>query len=570
MISGSINKSIALEDLIDTQYSHLTEHLQDILTLQKHYQAFKFDHGLMDYDDLLVNWKRLLVESPEVRRAISTRFAYIMVDEYQDTNLVQADIIRLAANTHDNVMVVGDDSQSIYSFRGADFYNIMRFPKVFSNAKIIKLEENYRSTQPILSFTNDIIRNAAEKYAKTLFTKREGELRPMLFAAADEREEAAFIVRAVRKLLAEGVALTDIAVLFRSSFHSYKLELELASAAIDYEKRGGLKLTESAHMKDMIAFMRVLVNPQDTLSWNRMLLQLEHVGPTTAQKISAIIARAADPFQALARYPAGKSWQEGFASLVQLYAELLADGHRLPVLYEIVLKYYQPIFERLYSDDFPKRRKDIDQLKSIMDGYEDLQSFIDDTSLDPPDEGTADGIGLSRLVLSTIHSAKGLEFEAVFVIGMAEGRFPHASATFGEQWEEERRLLYVAATRAKRYLYLTFPRQLMTQDRQFRRAGMSPFLSELGGGLYERIGEKNTVEPDDFAFQSREESVASLRKVKSRRLEMSDFSLGVKVNHPFFGVGIVVKMSTGRSVDIQFDRHGLKTLHLDYAKMTVI
>ncbi len=570
MISGSINKSIALEDLIDTQYSHLTEHLRDILTLQKHYQAFKFDHGLMDYDDLLVNWKRLLIESPEVRRAISTRFAYIMVDEYQDTNLVQADIIRLAASTHDNVMVVGDDSQSIYSFRGADFYNIMRFPKVFSNAKIIKLEENYRSTQPILSFTNDIIRNAAEKYTKTLFTKREGELRPMLFAAADEREEAAFIVRAVRKLLAEGVVLTDIAVLFRSSFHSYKLELALASAAIDYEKRGGLKLTESAHMKDMIAFMRVLVNPQDTLSWNRMLLQLEHVGPTTAQKISAIIAQAADPFQALARYPAGKSWQEGFAALVQLYAELLADGHRLPVLYEIVLKYYQPIFERLYSDDFPKRRKDIDQLKSIMDGYEDLQSFIDDTSLDPPDEGTADGVGLSRLVLSTIHSAKGLEFEAVFVIGMAEGRFPHASATFGEQWEEERRLLYVAATRAKRYLYLTFPRQLMTQDRQFRRAGMSPFLSELGGGLYERIGEKNTVEPDDFAFQSREESVAPLRKGKSRRLEMSDFSLGVKINHPFFGVGIVVKMSTGRSVDIQFDRHGLKTLHLDYAKLTVI
>ncbi len=570
MISGSINKSIALEDLVDTQYSHLIEHLQDILTLQKHYQAFKFEHGLMDYDDLLVNWKRLLVESPEVRQAISTRFAYIMVDEYQDTNLIQADIIRLAASTHDNVMVVGDDSQSIYSFRGADFYNIMRFPKVFSNAKIIKLEENYRSTQPILSFTNDIIGNAAEKYTKTLFTKRKGELRPMLFAAADEREEAAFIVRAVRKLLAEGVALTDIAVLFRSSFHSYKLELELAAAAINYEKRGGLKLTESAHMKDMIAFMRVLVNPQDTLSWNRMLLQLEHVGPTTAQKISAIIAQAADPFQVLAKYPAGKSWREGFAALAQLYAELLADGHRLPVLYEIVLKYYQPIFERLYSDDFPKRRKDIDQLKSIMDGYDDLQSFIDDTSLDPPDEGTADGTGLSRLVLSTIHSAKGLEFEAVFVIGMAEGRFPHASATFGEQWEEERRLLYVAATRAKRYLYLTFPRQLMTQDRQFRRAGMSPFLSELSGGLYERIGEKITMQPDFFPSQFEEEPDLPLRKAKSKRLEMSDFSLGSKVKHPFFGNGTVIKMSTGRSIDIQFDRHGLKTLHLDYAKLTVI
>ncbi len=572
MISGSINKSIVLEDLVQTQYAHLTEHLPDILTLQKHYQEFKFDHGLMDYDDLLVNWKRLLEESPEVRQAISTRFAYIMVDEYQDTNLIQADIVRLAAYTHDNVMVVGDDSQSIYSFRGADFYNIMRFPKVFKNVRIVKLEENYRSTPPILSFTNDIIKNAAEKYTKTLFTRREGEIRPLLFAGADEREEAAFIVRTVRKLLDNGVALPDIAVLFRSSFHSYKLELALAAAAIAYEKRGGQKLTESAHMKDMIAFMRVLGNPQDTLSWNRILLQLEHVGPTTAQKISATIAKATDPFQALAQYPAGKSWQEPFAGLVQLYAELLAGDHRLPALYEIVLRYYEPIFERLYSDDFPKRRKDIDQLKSIMDGYEDLQSFIDDTSLDPPEEGAGDGQGLSRLVLSTIHSSKGLEFEAVFVIGMADGRFPHASATFGEQWEEERRLLYVAATRAKKYLYLTYPRQLMTQDRQFRWSGMSPFLSELSGGLYERIDEKLPTGSDFYASRGGEVEVdlpAPLRKAKSKRLEMTDFSLGQKVSHPFFGSGVVAKMSTGRSIDIQFDRHGLKTLHLDYAKLTI-
>ncbi len=570
LISGSINKSLSLEQLLEAQYAHLAEHLEDILILQKHYQDFKFDHGLMDYDDLLVNWKRLLVESPEGRHAISTRFAYIMVDEYQDTNLIQADIIRLLADIHDNVMVVGDDSQSIYSFRGADFYNIMRFPKVFTNTRIIKLEENYRSTQPILSLTNDIIRNAAEKYTKTLFTKREGELRPMVFAAADEREEAAFIVRAVRRLVADGVALTEIAVLFRSSFHSYKLELELASATIDYEKRGGLKLTESAHMKDMIAFMRVLVNPQDTLSWNRMLLQLEHVGPTTAQKISGLIAQAADPFQALARYPAGKSWQEGFAKLVRLFEELLAEGHRLPALYEIVLRYYEPIFERLYSDDFPKRRKDIDQLKSIMDGYEDLQSFIDDTSLDPPEESSSDGHGLSRMVLSTIHSSKGLEFEAVFVIGLADGRFPHAAATFGEQWEEERRLLYVAATRAKKYLYLTYPRQLITQDRQFRRTGMSPFLSELAGGLYERVGEKSFTEPDSFSFRSPENDAPPQRKIKPKRLEMSDFSLGTKINHPFFGNGTVAKISTGRSIDVQFDRHGLKTLHLDYAKLTII
>ncbi len=571
MISGSINKSIDLEELVTEQYNHLAEHLEDILTLHSHYQKFKFDHGLMDYDDLLVNWKRLLVELPEVRQAISTRFSHIMVDEYQDTNLIQADIIRLAAATHENVMVVGDDSQSIYSFRGADFYNIMRFPKVFANARIIKLEENYRSTQPILSFTNDIIRNAAEKYTKTLFTAREGEQRPMLFAGADEREEAAFIVTTVRNLLAKNIAPQDIAVLFRSSYHSYKLELALASADIDYEKRGGLKLTESAHMKDMIAFMRLLVNPQDTLSWNRILLQLEHVGPTTAQKISAAIARAADPFQALAAYPAGRNWQEPFARLVHLFHDLLADSHRLPALYEIILKYYEPIFERLYSDDFPKRRKDIDQLKSIMDGYEDLQGFIDDTSLDPPEEGGAEGKGLERLVLSTIHSAKGLEFEAVFVIGLADGRFPHASATFGESWEEERRLLYVAATRAKTFLYLTYPRQLMTQDRQFRRTGMSPFLGELSGGLYERIGDRSMAEPSAFTFARTEEDFTDrIRKTRPKRLEMADFSLGCKVNHPFFGNGSVTKLSAGRSLDILFDRHGLKTLHLDYAKLTIL
>jgi len=574
MISGSVNRSIVLEDLIEEQYTHLLEHQADILTLHKHYQEFKFDHGLMDYDDLLVNWKRLLVEEPEVQQAVSERFSYIMVDEYQDTNLIQADIIRLAAHTHDNVMVVGDDSQSIYSFRGADFYNIMRFPKVFPDTRIIKLEENYRSTQPILTLTNDIIRNAAEKYTKTLFTSIEGELRPMVFAGRDERDEAAFIVKTVRQLLAKGVEMHDIAVLFRSSFHSYKLELALASESLEYEKRGGLKLTESAHMKDMIAFLRVLVNPQDTLSWNRILLQLEGVGPATAQKISAAISGAVDAFSALKEYQPGKKWQDAYARLVQLFGDLHGGNSSPSALYEIALSYYQPIFERLYHDDYPKRQKDLDQLKSIMAGYTELQSFIDDTTLDPPEESGTENRGGERLILSTIHSSKGLEFEAVFVIGVADGRFPHAAATFGEQWEEERRLLYVAATRAKRYLYLTYPRQLMTQDRQFRRVGMSPFLSELSGGLFDRVTDSSPGEEDSFAFQSdsfpRSGGGSPARKKKQPKLAMTDFSVGCKVSHPFFGYGRVTKLSKARSLDIHFDRYGLKTLHLDYAKLTIL
>ncbi len=574
MISGSINRSIELESLVQDQYAHLADHLEDILTLHKHYQEFKFDHGLMDYDDLLVNWKRLLAESPEVQLAVSERFSHIMVDEYQDTNLIQADIIRLAAHTHDNVMVVGDDSQSIYSFRGADFYNIMRFPKVFSGTRIIKLEENYRSTQPILSLTNDIIRNAVEKYTKTLFSRIAGDLQPIVFAARDEREEAAFIVTTIKNLLASGVVLQDMAVLFRSSFHSYKLELALGAENLEYEKRGGLKLTESAHMKDMIAFLRVMVNPQDTLSWNRILLQLEKVGPATAQKISAMIAGAADTLEALKRYSPGKTWQDSYARLVQVFVDLHAGTPTPSKLYEIALNYYQPICERIYIDDFPKRQKDLDQLKSIMGGYGDLQSFIDDTTLDPPEEVDTDGRGMDRLILSTIHSSKGLEFDAVFVIGVADGRFPHASATFGEQWEEERRLLYVATTRAKKYLYLTYPRQLMTPDRQFRRVGMSPFLSELSGGLFERVTEKSAGDRDSFSYQPEfsfsSGVTAPEKKKKQKKMEMTDFSVGGRVNHKFFGDGTVTKLSKARSVDIHFDRHGLKTLHLDYAKLTIL
>lgn len=571
MISGSINKSIDLEDLVYEQYSHLSDYLEDILKLREEYQAFKFNHGLMDYDDLLVNWKKLLQESQEVREIISNRFSHIMVDEYQDTNLIQADIVRLAAYNHDNVMVVGDDSQSIYSFRGADFYNIMRFPKVFENTRIVKLEENYRSAQPILSLTNDIIRNAEEKYTKTLFTRIEGDRKPRYYGARDEREEARFIVKKIRQLNEGGIPLEEISVLFRSGFHSYKLEMELNSEGYDFEKRGGLKLTESAHMKDVLSFMRVLVNPFDNLSWNRILLQLDKVGPKTAQKITASIGGAEDPFEALKRYKPGKTWRHGLDKLNQMFERLRASDQRPSALFEIALDYYQPVFMELYSDDYPKRQKDLDQLKNIMAGYEDLQSFIDDTALDPPESDTRQESAGERLILSTIHSSKGLEFDAVFVIGLAEGRFPHGSAGQGEQWEEERRLLYVAATRARKHLYLTYPRELMTPDRQFRRVGMSPFLSEISPGLYERV---ETGAPSYFdrpSSVSREPvSVVPVTRKKEKKLSMDDLSVGLQVQHPFFGVGVIKKLSRPRSLDVKFDRHGIKTLHLDYAKLKIL
>ena len=570
MISGSVNKARSLEDLIFDQYNHLNEFTDDILLLQKHYQEFKFDHGLMDYDDLLINWKRLLHEVPEVREEISLRYKYIMVDEYQDTNLIQADIVRLAAWRHDNVMVVGDDSQSIYSFRGADFYNIMRFPETFSGTKIIKLEQNYRSAQPILTLTNDIIRHATEKYTKTLFTRIEGAQKPYLYGGRDERAEADFVVQKIEELQEEGISLQEIAVLFRSGFHSFKLELELGSRSIQFEKRGGLKLTESAHMKDVLAILRLLVNPIDNLSWNRLLLSIDKVGPKTAQKITAAIATAEDPFAALLAYPAGKTWRDGVTRLGRLFETLLASDQRPAALFERTLEWYQPVFERLYADDYPKRQKDLDQLKTIIEPYDNLQRFIDDTTLDPPEtDQVVYGEETNTLVLSTIHSAKGLEWEAVFIIGLADGRFPHASAFAGEQWEEERRLLYVAATRAKKHLYLTYPRELMSPDRKFRRVGMSPFLVELTPGSYERI-EAESARQDSIA-----RSTVPLRQkptsvARRKNLSMDDFSTGTRVNHPFFGTGTVQNTKAPRSLDIIFDRHGMKTLHLDYAKLTLV
>lgn len=569
MISGAVNKSMPLEDLLFAGYVHLSEHADDLLRLQKHYREFKFTHALMDYDDLLVNWKRLLAEVPEARAAIGARFTHIMVDEYQDTNLVQAEIVRLLAYGHDNVMVVGDDSQSIYSFRGADFYNIMRFPKLFPDTHIIKLEENYRSTEPILALTNDIICHATDKYSKTLFTRLEGTVRPMLFAAADEREEARFVAGKIKELVAGGVRFQDIAVLFRSGFHSYKLEIELASSGVDFEKRGGLKLTEAAHMKDVLSFLRLLANPRDNLSWNRVLLHLDKVGPKTAQKIAAQIGQSAEPFQLLSELPAGKNWEEGIRSLARLFADLLQEKSPA-AMYELIMIYYQPLFERLYHDDYPKRQKDLEQLHGIISEYADLQAFVDDTTLDPPDSATSRQVeDADRMVLSTIHSAKGLEWEAVFVIGLADGRFPHAKAEPGEQWEEERRLLYVAATRARKYLYLSYPKELMTPDRQFRRVGMSPFLSELKGGLFDRLQEEerhSSFSPRNF---TREDHLAPLKKSRSK-LSPTDLVEGTQVSHAFFGTGAVMAMGSGRTVNVLFDRHGLKTLHLDYAKLTIV
>ena len=580
MISKAVNRSMDLESLLYDEYEHLDEFLDDIILLRDHYEKFKFEHGLMDYDDLLVNLRQVLKENPQVRQEISTRFQYVMVDEYQDTNAIQAEIVHLIAAIHNNVMAVGDDSQSIYSFRGADFRNIMDFPRIFPNTRIIKLEENYRSTQPILSMTNAIIEQAAEKYTKTLFTRVEGGSKPELYNAADAGEEAVFVAEKIVELQQGGLSFKDMAVLFRSGFHSYKLEIELASRGIPFEKRGGLKLTESAHIKDILSYFRLLVNDQDNLSWNRILLLLDKVGPKTAEKVLAVLKSAEDPFTALMEYPAAPGWRKGLVELTGVLQEL-KDPALSPVeQFEILSQYYQPIFERIYYDDYPKRSRDIEQLKTIVAGYETLAAFVDDTALEPP-ESVVIADTSDRLVLSTVHSAKGLEWDTVFIISLAEGKFPVSQALPGEQWEEERRLLYVAATRAKKRLYMTYPREVMSVDRQYSRASLSPFLAEISSGLYMSSGRAQShlnglgESSSGYSYSmgrrgGRSMSAASIPQDSSKLRNASHLMQGQAVQHPFFGRGTVDKVTGVRTVEVVFDRHGRKTLHLDYAKLEIV
>ena len=560
ILSQVVNKNLTLGEVINDRYWHLAEFEDDLRTIAEHYRAFKVEHNLMDYDDLLVNLLRLL-ELPEAAPAIRGRFSHIMVDEYQDTNKVQAAIIRRLAVEHDNVMVVGDDAQSIYSFRGADFKNIMAFPNDFPGARIIKLEENYRSTQPILDLTNAIIDKAVEKYAKKLHTSIAGKEKPRIYSARNDAEQAAFVAGKIAAFVNSGGNPSEAAVLFRSGFHSYKLELELSRRGIPFEKRGGLKLTESAHIKDVLAFLRVVHNPVDSLAWNRMLLLLERVGPKTAAGITRAVLAEPDPIAALAKYKAGKAWEKGLRDLAATLADMraLASPARQ---FERVMAYYQDIFERVYHDDYPSRGRDLEHVRELVGGYDDLEAFLNDTALDPPEaEAGPAALNEGRVVLSTVHSAKGLEWDLVFIIHLVEGKFPSAMAQSREEIEEERRLLYVAATRARKDLYLVYPREVASPGRLGEPSIISRFLEELPPGLAASANKAP-------ASMGRGPGAASATvTVSASRLADGEAAIGTRVRHPFFGDGTIGKKTGPRTVQVFFDRHGMKTINLDYVKM---
>ena len=488
VFSLSVNTGKKVEEIIEVDYPHFLPLLDKILEIQKIFTEYKRRNNLLDYDDLLVYLREFLLKGGNAVKALLAEIKFVMVDEYQDTNHLQAEIVKGLAQYSKNVMVVGDDSQAIYSFRGADFHNIMQFPKLFDDVKTIKLEENYRSVQSILDFANRINEAAVEKYKKDLYTKRGSGTLPNIVAATTENLQSKFIVDKILDLREEGVPLQDIAVLFRSSFFSFDLELELAKANIPFQKFGGMKFVETAHVKDVMAFLRIAVNPKDVVSWYRVLLLHEGVGPKTAQRIldelsTARITIKAEPDQQ------SEFKHHKLGPLFYLLYELQKKNKLPSEMVQRVYDYYYDLFKANY-DDWNKRKKDLEIFQNIVENYSSVDTLLSDMAIEPIIESVVDVEATDKeeeyITLSTIHSAKGLEWHSVFIIHAVEGYFPSSrSAESLETLEEERRLMYVASTRAKNNLFVTYPMNLYDREAGMTLSKPSRFISEITPDLAE-------------------------------------------------------------------------------------
>jgi DNA helicase-2/ATP-dependent DNA helicase PcrA len=486
--SLSVNTGRKIEEIIEYDYPHFLPLLDKISEIQKIFTDYKRKNNLLDYDDLLIYLKEFLFKGGAAAKALISEIKFVMVDEYQDTNHLQAEIVKGLAQYNKNVMVVGDDSQSIYSFRGADFHNIMEFPKLFDDVKMIKLEENYRSVQSILDFANRINESAIEKYQKNLFTRRGSGDLPNIVATSTDNLQSKFIVEKILDLREEGVALQDIAVLFRSSFFSFDLEIELAKANIPFQKFGGMKFVETAHIKDVMAFLRIAVNPKDIVSWYRVLLLHEGIGPKTAQRILDELATAritikAEPDQ----QPEFKHNKIG--PLFYLLYELQKKNKLPSEMVQRVYDYYYDLFKANY-DDWNKRKKDLEIFQNIVENYTSVDTLLSDMAIEPIIDSVVDVEATDKeeeyVTLSTIHSAKGLEWNSVFIIHAVEGYFPSSRSVENlESLEEERRLMYVASTRAKNNLFITYPMNLYDREAGMTLSKPSRFISEITPDLAE-------------------------------------------------------------------------------------
>ncbi len=512
LISLSENTFRPLPEIVEKLYPQFSEQIPFIQKVAESYRIRKQQANLMDYDDLLTGWLAVVRDNAELRKRYGEQFQYLLVDEYQDTNRLQFELIRAMASEHSNILAVGDDAQSIYAFRGADLSNLLNFPQVFPQAAIYRLETNYRSTPQILRLANASIQFNSRQFPKELKSVHDSGPLPALVPLNDARQQAAFVAQRVLELRAEGVPLQEMAVLVRARFQAAEIELELARRNIPYLVRGGIRFFEQAHIKDALAHLRVLVNPADELAWERILRLQEGIGPAYARRIREWLLGGGSPLETARQggeapglpARAQSAWSRLARTLKDLSKPSIQD--RPADLLLTVLKSGYESYVENHFDDARNRKEDLEQLINLASQYRSAARFIEDLTLREPFKGESiqgweepDEL----LVLSTIHQAKGLEWTAVFLIGLVEGQFPHPkSFEDPAEMEEERRLFYVAVTRTKKELYLTYPLTRYSYQKGEVLMRPSQFVQELPENLFElwRVGEENQTSAETDSF----------------------------------------------------------------------
>ncbi len=533
IISYANNTDLPIEDVVAVKYPYFEPLTQQIKRVDFLYQDRKRERNVMDYDDLLLNVKRLLVEKGSIADIYAEQFQHILVDEYQDTNRLQAEIIDLLAVKHRNVMVVGDDAQSIFAWRGAHFANIYEFPKRYPEAEVFKLETNYRSTPEILGLANTSIASNRKQFPKVLTAvRRSRDLKPALVPCSDVEQQSAFVASRILELRDEGTSLEDIAVMYRSHYHSIELQLELSRRNIPYRIQSGVRFFEQAHIKDVISYLRIIVNPRDELAWKRILKLIPGIGNKTASRVYEAIALSEPPALAggqnpdnetgvvtrndlttvlknivlqppnnstgpdlLGRLRSSQSWRSFIVLLELLVADEYRNNPSKQIEMILLHGYEQYLQENFENAD--ARIEDLKGLATYANRYTSTEDFLSELALlsterfkEPQplvgEEVIQGGDEDELLTLTSVHQAKGLEWKAVFIIWAAEGKFPSPKSLREiDSEEEERRLWYVAITRAKDELYLTYPLLMTDYNRQTVLQKPSRFITECPAALYE-------------------------------------------------------------------------------------
>lgn len=524
IISFANNTDRPIENVIAKRYPFFEPLTQAIKRVDAIYSERKVERNVMDYDDLLLNWKRMLIENEEVAALYSDQFQHILVDEYQDTNKLQAEIIDLLAVKHRNVMVVGDDAQSIYAWRGAEFTNIYEFPTRYPEATVYRLETNYRSTPEILGLANTAIASNRKQFPKILHAARKSlGLAPALVPCRDADQQASFVAARILDLRDEGVPLEDVAVLYRSHYHSLELQLELTRRGVPYRIRSGVRFFEQAHLKDVVSYLRIITNPRDELAWKRILRLIPQVGPATANRIWDRLAYAADPLALVRRADftaaprRGIGWTE-FISLLESLVEDDTRGNPAKQIEMILARGYEQHLKANY-ENAEARLEDLRQLAHYSARYKSTEEFLAELALlsterfgEPQaiagEDVVMGGDEDEMLTLTSVHQAKGLEWRAVFIIWAADGKFPSPrSLRDAEGEEEERRLWYVALTRAADQLYITYPLMVTDYSRQTIVQKPSRFVTEVPRELYEIWA----VEEETTALEIKEDKEGGTR-----------------------------------------------------------